>query len=147
MTDTSPPAPVPDIEVPPEIKKALPPEIQAKLDAIRAQVAAEDAAAVQAIKDEEDRLTKLDAAKKVCFDLCGPISEAISQSTDPRERAALIQLETETHDTHKEMLENAYLESNGQRREEGNQAQPGAVTQLESHVSVLGDSSGDAQPV
>jgi hypothetical protein len=129
MTDTASPA--------------LPPEIQAKLDAIRADIAAEEALAAQAVQAEEARLAKLDAAKQVCFDLCGPISEAVSTSTDPRARQALIDLETQTHESHREALENAYLESNGQRRGEGNQAVPGEITQLETHVAVMGDSSGE----
>jgi hypothetical protein len=143
MTDTSTPAP--EVEVPSEIKTALPPEIQSKLDAIRADIAAEDAAKAQAVQAEEERLARMNAAKKVCFDSCGPISEAILQATNPRERAALIELEAQTHAPHRDLLEKAHREGNGQRDGESNPATPGEVTNIESRIAVLGDSSGDAQ--
>jgi hypothetical protein len=150
MTDTAPPAPetpAPE-ETPSEpAPRTFSPEIQAEIDAIRAQTAARAAAELQAAQAEEARLAKLEAAKKICDDICLEINEAVQLATDPQEKTLLIQLAVRKHEPHRVMLENAYLESNGQRAGDSNPAQPGVITPLESHVSVLGDTSAEVDSV
>ena len=109
-------------------------DVQAGLDAIRAEMEAQDAAAASAAQAESDRLAKMDAVKAECFAVCGPVSEALAAATDPRERAALIELEARTHEPHRASLEAAHLEASGQRDGDSNAAPPGEVTQIESNV-------------
>lgn len=118
--------------------RPIPPEIQAELDRIRQEREQEVAAAAASAQAEVDRNAKLDAAKQICIDKCGPISAVLAQTTDERERAVLIELEQRTHADHGADLEAAYLEHAGQRDGDSNPAAPGE-TELVSHAAMVSE--------
>ena len=111
------------------------------IDAIKAEVAAKNVVALEAAKAEEDRIAKLNAAKAICFEACGPISEAVAQATDPREKNLLVELEQRTHANHQDMITKAYQEFTGELTSTTNAAQPGVITPIESNIAVLNDAS------
>lgn len=115
-------------------------DIEAELAAIRQRQADREAAEAAASAAEAARNAALDEAKAVCLAKCGPISEALSQATDPEERAALITLEERAHAEHAEVLEQAYLTFAGQAPGESNPA--GGETEIESHVAVASETAG-----
>jgi hypothetical protein len=96
--------------------------IEERLSAVRAEKAERDRLADEVAKAEEGRVSVLDAAKAECFAACGPIAEALSKTTDPAERQALVGLENETHAAHAEKLAAAHFAFSGQTREESNPA-------------------------
>jgi hypothetical protein len=140
-----------DVSETPEESEApaliIPPDIQANLDAIRAEIAAQAEAAQAAVQAEEARVDKLNAAKATCVERCGPVAEVLAASTDAHERAALVELERQVHAEHSDALAQAYLEFSGQREGESNPAASGVVTPLVSAATALGESASDVAPV
>ena len=126
MTDVSPPA------------GTLPPDIQAQLDAIDKAEADALNAKMQAEAAAQAGRDKLDAAKAVCVEACGPLADLIATTPEGTKRDALIALEAQTHAGHAAELEAAYLEQSGQRAEDSNPTPPG-VTQITAPVDAGAD--------
>ena len=125
----------------------LPPEIEKALADIREKIAQEEADAAAKVQAELDRNAKIDAAKKICADACGPVSALIAASTDQREKNELINLEASIHARHAADLEASYLEFSGQREGDSNPAVSGMPNKLEANVSVLSESGGNAEAI
>src|SRR5271170_1425865 len=89
-------------------------EIQAAIDAVRSQIAAEDTVALNAATAEEERIAKLDAVKAKVALVTDPINKAMLEATDPREKVALQELLHRKAAPYALELEEAYLEFNGQ---------------------------------
>jgi hypothetical protein len=112
-------------------------EIDAALEQIRSESEARAAAAAAAAEAEENRVAALNAAKAACAEQCGPIGERLAETTDPAERAALIDLEARTHAAHAEDLARAYAVFSDQREGDSNPATPGETTQITSTTDAV----------
>ena len=136
MTDTSEQAPVEEAPA-----FVVPPEVQAAIDAVRAETAARQAAEAQAIQAEEDRVDKLNAIKAKHAAVADPIVTAIYAATDDRERKALEDLLHRTVEPYAVELAAAYQEFSGMRDGDSNPVPEGGTGQLSAHITVLGDTS------
>jgi type II secretory pathway pseudopilin PulG len=127
-------------DVPPA-NPPLPPDIQAQVDQIEQDIAAQQAAAAAAAAAIQQAIDTMVSAKQVCLDSCGPLSDLIAQTTDPTELSALLTLAEQTHAPHAAELEAAYQTFVGSTADQANLAEPG-VTQIESGVSAEGGAAG-----
>lgn len=120
--------------------------IQQRLAEIREEQARRGAVAEAEAATEAGRISKLNDAKARCVTACGAVADALAETTDPEERAALIALESETHAEHAADLEHAYLEFASQREGNSNPA-PAGETQIDAATIVTGsDALGEAVP-
>lgn len=126
-------------DVPPEpAPTAVPPEVQAALDQIKAENDAADAAAAAAQEAEDARLAKLDEVKARANAAVAPISEALANTTEERSRQALIDLEEQTMAPFREELEAAYAEF----AQAGPTNPAEGVTEIDAGVTAAGGATG-----
>ena len=139
MTDTSEQAPVEEAPVEDPVQA----EIQAAIDAVRAQTAAKAEAQALAASSEEARIAKLDAVKARAQAVTDPIAKAYFEAEDPAEKAALGELLNRKHAEFGDELARAYQEFSGMRDGDSNPVPEGGTGQLEAAIHVFGDTSAD----